>query len=80
MFAMPLRPAFTLELIALRGGPGWFTEVSILEVTACITAIVSGGNFCEEKTSTGDIHKPIRWQGTGPALQLPGLWAYQSLV
>ena len=24
---MPLRPAFTLELIALRGGPGWFTEV-----------------------------------------------------
>jgi len=24
---MPLRLAFTLELIALRGGPEWFTEV-----------------------------------------------------
>ena len=24
---MPLRPAFTLELIALRGRLGWFTEV-----------------------------------------------------
>jgi len=25
---MPLRLAFTLELIALRGGPEWFTEVT----------------------------------------------------
>ena len=24
---MPLRLVFTLELIALRGGPEWFTEV-----------------------------------------------------
>ena len=26
---MPLRLAFTLELIALRGGPEWFTEVYV---------------------------------------------------
>ena len=24
---MPFRPVFTLKLIALRGGPEWFTEV-----------------------------------------------------
>jgi hypothetical protein len=28
ILAMPLRTVFTLELIALRGGPEWFTEVS----------------------------------------------------
>jgi len=25
---MPFRPVFTLKLIALRGGPEWFTEVT----------------------------------------------------
>ena len=39
---MPLRTVFTLELIALRGGPEWFTEVTYQLCNTCCELWLSG--------------------------------------
>ena len=62
---MPLRPAFTLELIALRGGPGWFTEVDGIQLLnkRYIQSISIGYN-------------PECSQGFGEQKYLQGEWKY----
>jgi len=52
ILAMPLRTVFTLELIALRGGPEWFTEVQS-------TIVVANLYYCQPLLSKSQVLRPI---------------------
>ena len=51
---MPLRLAFTLELIALRGGPEWFTEVVPDEVIDECKDAYEATNGDKKKAASGE--------------------------